>query len=145
MPTVLCRESLCRYSDELGECQKEIISLGTDLGCNDFEYSYEMLNREYQKLYTENFYKCVRNETASDKDKQFKKMCKGEKIIINDVAFYTDSTGCLREERYLTHGRTGRLCGTEEFVSKNFEHIIKTQKKLPDVTSLPDMKGSAVI
>ena len=102
--------------------------------CESYEYKYDDLNRECDRVYTEVFYKSMHGP-----DGPFKEKCMGEKIVINGVDFFTDSRNTLKEERALTHGRSGILCGTASYVKDNFAGIAEKEKEYPDVISLPDV------
>ena len=67
-----------------------------------------------------------------------KRLQTAKRLEINGIAFYTESSPLLSEDKIaLTHGRTGVGGFTVKDIKEKFDHFMEKQKKYPDVESLP--------
>lgn len=133
MAIVFCKTDDCKYWSD-GECTHEAVYIDWDRECDSFEDKHQYINLLYDEIYVDEFYKSVHGPGG-----YYKKKCMGEKIVINGVEFFADDRNPVKEERRLTHGRTGYLCPTESYLEANFEDFLKKEKAFPDVMSLPDI------
>lgn len=127
MSQVLCGVEDCRYIN--GEiCTACMIELGDDGICMSVENYLD--NAEYQVEY----YIAVK---AFD-GKQGRARKSGKEIVINGEIFYTKDSPCSDEEHtYVTHSRTGYLCGTVKDVKEHFDEFMRRQSHVKDVNCLP--------
>lgn len=126
MMMVGCWLSECEFCEN-GWCRRNMITVGEDKECEDFE--------DYRDSYNDAYWK------ACCKDgKKYRRLEKrGKKIEYNGYVFYTDDKITNDEEYYLTEERTG--LGTYTFRKLKEQHVwdkfIETVGTYPDVLTYP--------
>lgn len=127
MPSIWCYMENCKYLKD-NECKAEMVEIDDDCTCSTFE--------EYtqDEAYQDKYYIAVK---ACD-GKAARALRKGKKIIVNGVAFFTDSPPLADDSTtYITHELSGLACGTIETVKKYWDYFAKECANLQDVAALP--------
>lgn len=130
---IYCFNEQCRFHDRFDRCRAESVVIYAG-ECDTFEDYMDTAE------YSEKYYICVAIENGGRKKVQAKAVKHGKRLEINNHVFYTDSPPDLDEHRiYLTHGRTGRSCGTVAYIKDRFEDFLRIEEKTryKDVSSLP--------
>ena len=121
-----CWSDECKWNKH-GWCHKDIITIGEDRDCEDFE--------DYQDSYSDSFWKALIHD-----GKPYQKLVEnGKKIEYNGYVFYTESKITDDESYRLTEERTGLDVGEFRKLkeSRRWEHFTERVGTFPDVSTYP--------
>ena len=127
MPEIWCQQEDCKNL-HCDRCTAKMIEIDDDGTCSTFEDYRE--TPEYQ----EEFFKAVRTHDGEPG----RVKCKGKRITVNGVDFYTQSSpNCSLEHITVTHAFSGFFCGNLKELQEQWSEFMKTNAPTTDVHSFP--------
>lgn len=125
MTSVSCWLTECKHCEN-GWCNRDTITIGEDMECEDFEHFCED--------YHDSFWKACRNKEKGT----FRKFIKnGKKIEYKGYVFYTDDRITEDGDYYLTEERTGLGAGCYNQLEQRWEKFVECVSQYPNVADLP--------